>query len=128
MSDQLREDPRIRGRWGEALAAGFLRKKGYNVTGMGFRTRFGEIDIIAENKRYIVFFEVKLRKNADFGEACEFVDRRKRRRIIASAKLWLIKYDSKKQPRFDIIEIYAPNGTHTKDPIINHMENAFSEE
>ncbi len=124
----MRDTPGMLGRWGENLAAEFIREKSYNIVGMGFHTRFGEIDIISENKNFIVFSEVKLRKNADFGEACEFVDRRKRRRIIASAKQWLLYNETKKQPRFDIIEIYAPEGMLTASPRINHIENAFSEE
>jgi putative endonuclease len=115
------------GRWGEALAAEYLKKKKYKIIGMGYTTRLGEIDIIAENKKYIAFVEVKLRKSDDFAEAREFVTRDKQRRVIASAKLWLTYHETKKRPRFDIIEIYAPDGTDTKKPRIEHIENAFWE-
>ena len=92
---------------------------------MGYNTRFGEIDIVAENRKYVVFVEVKLRKNDKFGSAMEFVGREKQRRIIASAQLYLASNPTTKQPRFDVIEVYAPDGTDTKNPFINHIENAF---
>lgn len=119
---------KLRGRWGESVAAEFLRKKGYTVVGMGYVTRFGEVDIIAENRKFLVFAEVKLRKNPDFAQAREFVDRRKRERLITSAKLYLQENETKKQPRFDVVEIYAPEGTDTRSPEIIHIENAFGEE
>lgn len=119
---------KLRGRWGEALAAEHLRKKGYEIIGAGYRTRFGEIDIIAENRKFVVFTEVKLRKNKDFARAGEFVDAGKRNRLIATAKLWLSENDTEKQPRFDVVEVYAPEGGDERDVRINHIENAFGED
>ena len=116
---------KLQGRWGEEKAAEYLRKKGYNITALGYRTRHGEIDIIAESRKYIVFVEVKLRKSSDFAEAREFVDVSKQRRIRATAMTWLQQNESDLQPRFDVIEIYAPDGIVTKKPAINHIENAF---
>lgn len=117
------------GRWGESLAAEYLRKKGYNIVGAGYRTRFGEIDLIAENKKFLVFVEVKTRKDDSFAPAREFVTAKKQSRIIACAKLYLEyeRSDDKKQPRFDVIEVYAPDGVETAAPKINHIENAFTE-
>ena len=57
------------GAWGEALAAEYLRKKKYQVVAAGYHSRVGEIDLIVQNKRFLVFVEVKLRKNADFAKA-----------------------------------------------------------
>lgn len=116
---------KLLGRWGEAQAAEYLRKKGYILIGLGYTTRFGEIDIIVENRQYIVFVEVKLRKNKRFAEAKEFVDAGKQKRISASANLWLSCNETDKQPRFDVVEVYAPDGENTKNPVINHIENAF---
>lgn len=113
------------GRWGEELAAEYLRKKRYSIVGLGYRTRHGEIDIIAEDKHFIVFAEVKLRKNNAFAEAREFVDYGKQRRLTTTASIWLSENSTEKQPRFDVIEIYAPDGQMTKKPIIEHYENAF---
>ena len=113
------------GPWGEALAAEYLRKKGCRIEAMNYRTRLGEIDIIAANRRYLIFCEVKLRKTADFAAAREFVDARKQQRLRNTALVYLSQHEINLQPRFDVIEIYAPNGTATKKPQINHMEDAF---
>ena len=92
---------------------------------LGYRTRHGEIDIIVENKEYIVFAEVKLRKSADFASAREFVDSNKQRRIRTTAEIWLSENETEKQPRFDVVEIYAPDGINTKNPNVTIIEDAF---
>lgn len=116
---------KLSGAWGEALAAEYLRKKHYKIIAAGFRSRFGEIDLIAQDKKYLAFVEVKLRKTADFAKAMEYVDRRKQDKIRVTASLYLSENPTKLQPRFDVIEIYAPDGTATAHPEINHMEDAF---
>lgn len=113
------------GRWGEAEAAKYLRKKGYTIIAANYRSRYGEIDIIAGDGSFIVFAEVKLRKNADHGTAGEFVDARKQNKIRTTASLWLAQNETELQPRFDVIEIYAPNGMSDKGKKINHIINAF---
>ena len=115
----------LSGAWGEALAAEYLRKKRYKIIAAGFRCRFGEIDLIAQDKKHLVFAEVKLRKTADFAKAMEYVDRRKQDKIRVTASLYLSEHPTNLQPRFDVIEIYAPEGTATLRPEINHMEDAF---
>ena len=116
---------KLQGRWGEEKAAEYLRKKGYRITAMSYRTRMGEIDIIAENRKYLVFVEVKLRKSDTFAKAMEFVDRNKQRRLTLAAMQWLQHNPTALQPRFDVIEIYAPSGMDTARPVINHIKNAF---
>ena len=64
-------------------------------------------------------------KTADFAAAREFVDARKQQRLRTTALVYLSQHETNLQPRFDVIEIYAPNGTATKKPQINHMEDAF---
>ena len=59
-------DRHLTGRWGEEKAAAFLRRKGYKIIGMNYSCRMGEIDVIARNRKFIVFAEVKLRKSAAF--------------------------------------------------------------
>lgn len=115
----------LTGPWGEALAAEYLRRKRYALLACNYRCRFGEIDIIAKNRKYIVFVEVKLRKTACFAEAVEFVDRKKQERIKTTAQLWLCEHPSDLQPRFDVIEIYAPEGLATRRPELRHWEDAF---
>ena len=116
---------KLAGAWGEALAAEFLRNKRYKILAAGYHSRFGEIDLIAANRKYLVFVEVKLRKSADFAEAMEYVDIRKQNKIRATASMYLSVNPTKLQPRFDVIEIYAPEGTATACPVIKHMEDAF---
>jgi putative endonuclease len=113
------------GAWGEALAAEFLRKKKYHIVAVGFSSRFGEIDLIAENKQFLVFVEVKLRKSAAFAQAREYVDRRKQDKIRVTASIFLSKYPTHLQPRFDVVEIYCPQGRDTAHPQITHLEGAF---
>lgn len=113
------------GAWGESLAAAFLQKKKYKLLASGYRCRFGEIDLIVSNRDYLVFVEVKLRKNNQFASAMEYVDRHKQSRIRTTAELYLSQNPTALQPRFDVIEIYAPDGIDTKKPEIYHLEDAF---
>ena len=115
----------IVGAWGEALAAEYLLKKKFKLLATGYRCRFGEIDLIVSDKKYLVFVEVKLRKNKSFANAHEYVDRKKQDRIRVTASVYLSQNPTKLQPRFDVIEIYAPQGMQTQQPIIEHMEDAF---
>lgn len=116
----------IVGAWGESLAAEYLRKKRYKILATGYRSRFGEIDIIAFNRTYLLFVEVKLRKSSSFAKAHEFVDHHKQERLRTTAAIYLSQNPTSLQPRFDVIEIYAPEGTETARPEIYHIEDAFS--
>lgn len=116
---------KLSGAWGEALAAEYLRKKRYKIVAAGYHSRFGEIDLIAQNRKFLVFVEVKLRKSADFAKAMEYVDKRKQDKIRVTASMYLEENPTQLQPRFDVIEIYAPEGTATRHPEINHLEDAF---
>lgn len=113
------------GRWGEAQAAEWLRKHGHRVIDANWRCRFGEIDLISTTGKYICFTEVKLRKNADFAQAREFVDHRKQERLRTAASLYLSWHPTELQPRFDVAEVYAPEGTDTRKPVVRYIENAF---
>ena len=117
-------DSRSLGRWGEEQAAKYLRHRAYRILDMNYKCRGGEIDIIARKGKYIVFVEVKLRKNADFASGREFVNYPKQQRIIMTAQLYLQEHASELQPRFDVIEIYAPAGSDGKISI-EHIKDAF---
>ena len=116
---------KLSGAWGEALAAEYLRKKHYKIVAAGYHSRFGEIDLIAADRKFLVFVEVKLRKSGSFARAMEYVDTRKQDKIRITAEMYLSQNPTKLQPRFDVIEIYAPAGTETVQPEIRHMEDAF---
>ena len=113
------------GAWGENQAEKYLKKQGYKILERNWSCRFGEIDLIAADREYLVFAEVKLRKSDAFARAAEFVDFRKQNRLRMAAELWLSQHETELQPRFDVIEIYAPDGEATKKPVINHLEDAF---
>lgn len=107
-----------KGYLGESLAAAWLTVKGYRVLKRNYRTRLGEIDIIAKKAGYIIFVEVKLRFSTAMGKPREAVDYHKQRQIINTAKCFLSEnglYDN--DIRFDVIEI---NGFK-----ITHLKNAF---
>ena len=116
---------KLTGAWGEAIAAEYLRKKHYKIIASGYHSRFGEIDLIVQNRKYLVFVEVKLRKSDQFAQAREYVDLKKQDRLRVTASVYLSEYPTKLQPRFDVVEIYAPEGTMTVSPEINHLEDAF---
>lgn len=118
-------EQKLTGRFGEQTAAEYLKKKRYRIVGLNYSCRFGEIDVIAQNHAYIVFVEVKLRKSDSFAAAREFVTQSKQAKIIKTASLWLSQNETRLQPRFDVIEVYAPEGAASKTVKINHIENAF---
>lgn len=113
------------GAWGEVLATRFLQRKFYWIVERGYRSRFGEIDIIAKKGKFLVFVEVKLRKSDHFAQAMEFVDAHKQERILRTASMYLAEHPTELQPRFDVIEVYAPQGMQTLRPEIRHLEDAF---
>ena len=116
-------EKRLDGKWGEALALDFLRGKKYALADTGYRTRFGEIDIIVTDDQYVVFVEVKLRKDDSFALPRESVTPAKIKRIRTTAQIWLQSHETELQPRFDVIEVYPPEGG--KAAKIVHLEDAF---
>jgi len=113
------------GRWGEAEVSKDLRKKGWTILASGFRCRFGEIDLIAANRTTLAFVEVKLRRDDSFAPARAFVHGPKQRRLRSTAEYYLQNNPTQLQPRFDVAEVYAPQGTATRQPVITYIENAF---
>ena len=115
-------DKNLLGYYGEITASRYLRRHGYLIVDAQYSVRFGEIDLIAEDKKYIVFVEVKSRSEGMMYAPADAVDFKKRSSIIAAAKFYLSGYTEKRQPRFDIIEVYFKDDRPVK---INHIENAF---
>ncbi len=108
----------LEGRRGEAQAADYLRRHGYQILEAGYRSRYGEIDLIARKRGIIAMVEVKTRSSDSFAQAMEAVDGPKRRRIKLTALQWMAQQPQEPQLRFDVIEVY-PGGR------INHIEDAF---
>lgn len=116
------------GRLGEEAAARYLRRQGYRILVMDYRTRMGEIDIIAANADYIVFAEVKTRAEGSMILPRESVTRAKQRRLTLTAQLYLSENAGSAaglQPRFDVLEVYAEPGSRFRVSRINHLSNAF---
>lgn len=118
-------EARLLGKWGEQLVAEKLRGCGWQIRETNYRCRMGEIDLIASNAHYLVFVEVKLRRNDRYGRASEAVTPGKRDRLRAAAQMYLLDHPTELQPRFDVAEIYAPQGMNTIAPRISLLENAF---
>lgn len=110
------------GALGENAAVKLLKKKGYEILERNYRKKYGELDIIAKKDAVLVFVEVKLRATKTFGTAAEFVDARKRQRIIKTAEAYLAEKHLDSICRFDVVEVYHKGLTVTE---INHIENAF---
>lgn len=116
-------DSELLGYYGEITAARFLREHGYFLISAHYNCKFGEIDLIAEDKKYLCFCEVKSRSEGMKYAPSEAVDIKKQRRLILTAGLFLKDYHMDRQPRFDIIEVYFKDDYPYK---INHIKNAFS--
>ena len=116
---------RLLGQWGEEQVAEKLRRDGWTITARNFRCRMGELDLVAKNETFLAFVEVKLRKDNRFGSACEAVTLSKQRKLRAAAQYYLMSHPTKLQPRFDVAEVYAPQGVRTEAPTIYYIENAF---
>lgn len=113
------------GAWGEEKAARFLEQQGFRVLKRNFHSRFGEIDLIAETDEYLVFVEVRLRKTTRFGAPEETVDARKQQKLRLTAEAYLQRYPTNKQPRFDVVALYAKDGMDTRPLPVKHIKNAF---
>ena len=96
------------GQSGEETAVKILKKHGYKIIERNYRTRQGEIDIIAKDGEYTCFVEVKFRKNDDFGDPGDFIDERKQQKIIKTAQYYAVKNGIYDTPmRFDAVLINA---------------------
>lgn len=112
------------GNRGEAEVARYLRKKGYTLLASQWRCRFGELDLVARDRKgTICFVEVKLRTGTAYGLPREAVDRRKQERLRTAAALYLSTHEIDAPARFDVAEVYClENGA----PNVVYLEDAFA--
>ncbi|WHH59432.1 YraN family protein [Petroclostridium sp. X23] len=115
------------GALGEQEAANYLIKNHYTIIDKNFRCRLGEIDIIAREGEYIVFIEVKTRKDCRFGIPAEAVDYYKRNKIIQIAQYYLMqKRMHGRNIRFDVVEVIGCVTGHKPDiKSVRVIKNAF---
>ena len=115
---------KLTGGAGESAAARHLLAEGYDIEAANYRSRYGEIDIIAKNKEFVAFVEVKTRKSGAFARPMEHVTKTKLEKLRKTALLWLASNECKLQPRFDVIEVYMPDGPG-KPARVEHLENVL---
>ncbi|MCD8396867.1 MAG: YraN family protein [Lachnospiraceae bacterium] len=89
----------------EARAAAHLESLGYRIVCRNYRSRMGEIDLVARYKEYLVFIEVKYRADENSGSAAEAVDFKKQQRIIRVARWYLMEHHLPEETpvRFDVV-------------------------
>ena len=114
---------RALGARGESLAGEWYTQRGYTILDRNWRTRSGELDLVLELDRVIVFCEVKTRTSDAFGAGVEAVTREKQQRIRRLAAQWLEQHDGERRSlRFDVVSILAPRDA---PPSIDVYEAAF---
>ncbi len=113
------------GNKGEKFTVRYLKKHGYKILLRNFKNHFGEIDIIAHNKKYLVFVEVKTRREDSLLLPRFSVDRKKKNRIINTSEYFMRKYKNNYKRRYDISEVFVDNKGKMR---INYIENAFIKE
>ncbi|MCI8805740.1 MAG: YraN family protein [Clostridiales bacterium] len=107
-----------KGRIGEKIAVRYLENRDFDIIALNYRTSFGEIDIIAKDKEYIVFIEVKFRNNLEYGYPREAVGKTKQKNIIKTAYSFISENNIQNMNfRFDVIEVCRDT--------VNYIENAF---
>ncbi len=116
---------KVTGIAGETLTAEYLKSRGFIITERNYHSRFGEIDIIAENEQYILFVEVKTRKAGALVSPAEAVDAVKQRKIAATAGVYLTRSFCELQPRFDVATITVQQTAGREEYKIDYIENAF---
>ena len=114
---------RAEGMQGEALVARYLRERGYQLAAHGYRSRYGEIDLIAWDGDVLCFVEVKTRTNLDMALPREYVTPQKQNKLRKTARMYLAEKRLDCPARFDVAEVYT-DGVHR--PLrLEYLENAF---
>ncbi len=110
------------GKWGELKASEYLQQNNYKILARNYRNRYGEIDLITRKKDFIVFVEVKTRRNSNFGQPQVAVNYYKQQKIKKLARYFLLTGNYHQyQLRFDVIAINIDN----KKAFLKHFINAF---
>ncbi len=117
---QRKQTTKAAGDSAESQACDHLQQQGLTLIERNYRTRRGEIDLIMQQDRTLVFVEVRLRANDQFGSAAESITSRKQSRIIAAAQHYLQQQPSSLACRFDVVAISGKT-----DRSINWIPNAF---
>ena len=115
---------KVAGNQGEAEVARYLRRKGYVLLASQWRCRFGELDLVAQDKCGVIcFVEVKTRGEGAIALPRESVDSRKQARLRNAAALYLSSHELDASARFDVAEVYMESGGRLR---VEYLENAFT--
>lgn len=120
-------EKRITGDTGETYTCDYLISLGYEILNRNYACKYGELDIVAVNDKYIAFVEVKTRHQNPMVRPCLAVNKSKQIKIMRSAYLYLKEHKINLQPRFDISEVYLKTNSN-KLHSINYIKNAFIQE
>lgn len=113
------------GHTAEAFAADYLKRKGYSILAQNYRCRYGEIDIVALDKRTLVFVEVRAKVTTDFGLPQESIGYRKQKKLREVARYYLATEREKGSIcRFDVVAVQYNVGSQKVEKL-EHIENAF---
>jgi putative endonuclease len=117
-------DPRrLFGQEGEAEAERYLRRKGYRIVARNLRSSLGELDLVAEDGKVLVFIEVKARRTGQFGGAIHAVHRQKQQKLVRLASQFLAqRHWMERSCRFDVVLLEATTANSLK---VQHIQNAF---
>lgn len=114
------------GRKGEDVAAKYLETRGYKIVDKNFRTRFGEIDIVARDKGSIVFIEVKSRTGTGYGIPASAVTPKKQRQISRVALLYIAEHNLGDSPaRFDVVSVLFTGSNSRVELITDAFELCY---
>ena len=111
------------GALGEVYASRYLRDRGYDIVCANYRTRLGEVDIVAQKKGVLAFIEVKTRTEGMIATPAESVGTHKQKRIAMAAAQFLKSERASVRSRFDVIEVYLDRDENLQK--IRHIQNAF---
>ncbi|MEO5776877.1 MAG: YraN family protein [Flavobacterium sp.] len=109
------------GKFGEELAAGFLKQNGYTILETNWTFQKAEIDIIAQKENVVAVVEVKTRSSIEFGLPQDFVKPKKIQLLVKAVNEYIISNDLDAEVRFDIIAIFKEDNIYK----IEHIEDAF---
>ncbi|MCP4699976.1 MAG: YraN family protein [Gammaproteobacteria bacterium] len=115
-----------RGQWAEELAHNYLRTRGLRLVTRNYRCKQGEIDLIMQDGKILVFVEVRYRATQGYGDALESIDRRKQRRILACAARYLQTCKQGHVCRFDVVVIDGK--TEHDNPDVLWITDAFRQQ
>ncbi len=113
---------KVTGDKGEDFAVSYFQKRGYTIIKRNYHSRYGEVDIIAQQGEFLAFVEVKTRKSNSSVAPAQAVDFQKQKKLCLTAMKYLSENESEFQPRFDVFEVWQNEGRIYK---FNHIENAF---